>query len=137
ERYRPLVAAADARIHALARGENVPAAVAAPNPVSPEEAKALTPEEELATFTLAEGYAVNLFASERDGVVKPTQFSWDEKGRLYVACSPTYPQTRASANPADYILVLEDTDGDGKADKSWRFADGLTMVQGVEPVNGG
>jgi mono/diheme cytochrome c family protein len=33
--------------------------------------------------------------------------------------------------------VLEDTDGDGKADKSHRFAEGLTMVQGVEPGAGG
>jgi putative membrane-bound dehydrogenase-like protein len=137
ERYRPRIAVADARIHALARGENVPAPVAAPSPVSPEAAKALTPEEELATFTTAEGYAVNLFASERDGVVKPTQFSWDEKGRLYIACSPTYPQSQASARPADFILALQDTDGDGRADKSWKFADGLTMVQGVEPGEGG
>jgi len=102
-----------------------------------ESPKAISPEEQLATFTVAEGYQVNLFASERDGVVKPTQFAWDEKGRLFVACSPTYPQTLASAPPADYILVLEDTDGDGKADKSWRFAEGLTMVQGVEPGAGG
>jgi putative membrane-bound dehydrogenase-like protein len=80
---------------------------------------------------------VNLFASERDGVVKPTQFAWDERGRLYVACSPTYPQTQASAKPSDYILVLEDTDGDGKGDKSWRFAEGLTMVQGIVPGDGG
>jgi mono/diheme cytochrome c family protein len=36
--------------------------------------------------------------------------------------------------PRDYILRLEDTDGDGKADKSVRFAEGLTMVQGVEPL---
>ncbi len=137
ERYRPLVAAADARIQALARGENVSATVTAAQPVSPEEAKALTPEEELATFSMAEGYAVNLFASERDGVVKPTQFSWDEKGRLYVACSPTYPQSQASAKPADYILALQDTDGDGKADQAGKFAEGLTMVQGVEPGEGG
>jgi putative membrane-bound dehydrogenase-like protein len=100
-------------------------------------APALSPDEQLATFTLAEGYQINLFASERDSVVKPIQFSWDEKGRLYVACSPTYPQTLASMPPADYILVLEDTNGDGRADKSWKFAEGLTMVQGVEPGAGG
>jgi hypothetical protein len=70
---------------------------------SPEEAKALSPEEQLATFIPAEGYQVNLFASERDGVVKPTQFSWDEKGR---STSPAhdYPQSLASVPPADHIL---------------------------------
>ncbi len=135
-RHRPLVEAADARIHALARGESVLAPAASATP-APEKQKALSPEEQLATFALADGYEVNLFASERDGVVKPTQFSWDERGRLLVACSPTYPQTLASAKPADYILVLEDSDGDGKADKSFRFAEGLTMVQGVEPSEGG
>lgn len=141
ERHRPLIDAADARIHALARGENVVgrAVPSAPVPksISAEKQNGMTSEEQLATFTLADGYEVNLFASERDGVVKPTQFSWDERGRLLVACSPTYPQTRASAKPADYILVLEDTDGDGKADKSSRFAEGLTMGQGVEPGEGG
>ena len=137
ERHRPLVAAADGRVHALARGEKV-AALVMPQPANAGASpKALTPEEQLATFTVADGYEVSLFASERDGVVKPTQIAWDEKGRLYVACSPTYPQTQASAKRADYILVLEDTNGDGKADKSWRFAEGLTMVQGLEPGDGG
>ncbi|KAB2661741.1 MAG: c-type cytochrome [Verrucomicrobia bacterium] len=138
ERHRPLIEAVETRIQALARGESAPAAApVAPSPAAPVEAPAMTPEEELATFAPAEGYAVNLFASEREGVVKPTQIAWDERGRLYVACSPTYPQTRASAPPADYILRLEDTDGDGKADRVVRFAEGLTMVQGVEPGDGG
>ena len=143
ERHRPLIEAADARIHALARGESLqPGTFDAPKPApsasdTPTPEPAMTPEEEATTFTLADGYQVNLFASERDGVVKPTQFAWDERGRLLVACSPTYPQTRASAKPADYILALADTDGDGKTDKSWRFAEGLTMVQGVEPGAGG
>lgn len=137
ERHRPLVAAADARIHSMARGLSV-TPLRLPEPANAGDSpKALTPEEQLATFTVAEGYEVSLFASERDGVVKPTQIAWDEKGRLYVACSPTYPQTQASAKRADYILVLEDTNGDGKADKSWRFAEGLTMVQGLEPGDGG
>ncbi len=137
ERLNALVLGADDRIAALARGESAPTPVTPEKPANPEEAKALSPEQELATFTAADGYAVNLFASERDGVVKPTQIAWDERGRLYVACSPTYPQPPANSKPADYILVLEDTDGDGVADKSWRFAEGLTMVQGVEPGAGG
>ena len=137
ERHRPLVAAADARIHSMARGLSV-TPLRLPEPANAGASPpAITPKEQLATFTVADGYQINLFASERDGVVKPTQIAWDEKGRLYVACSPTYPQTQASAKRADYILVLEDTDGDGKADKSWRFAEDLTMVQGLEPGDGG
>lgn len=138
ERRRPLIRAADERIAKLAagQGERLEAGgigVAAAGTA----AEALTPEAELDTFTVAEGYQVNLFASERDGVIKPTQISWDERGRLLVACSPTYPQTQASSSPADFILVLEDSDGDGRADRGTRYAEGLTMVQGVEPGAGG
>ncbi|MEA3210524.1 MAG: hypothetical protein QOE70_3581 [Chthoniobacter sp.] len=136
ESYKPLVAELDARIHALARGEKIPPP-AAPPPSAPPEIAQLTPEAELSTFTVADGYEVSLFAAERDGVVKPTQIAWDERGRLYVACSPTYPHILASAKPGDSILLLEDTDGDGRADKTTRFAEGLTMVQGVEPGDGG
>jgi putative membrane-bound dehydrogenase-like protein len=136
ERQLPLVEQADARIHALARGENA-APLILPKLKITEEPKALTPAEQMATFKLADGYQVNLFASEELGVINPTQISWDEKGRLYVACSPGYPQSLASSEPADYILICEDTDADGRADKSWRFAEGLTMVQGVEPGAGG
>lgn len=135
EERKPMIAAMDARIHALAKGEKVddlpkPAPKAATETV-------LTPEQQMAGFTVAEGYEMNLFASETEGVAKPTQFSWDERGRLYVACSPTYPQTVPGVKPSDFILVVEDTNGDGKADKSTRFAEGLTMVQGVEPGAGG
>ncbi len=136
ERYKPLIAEIDTRIHALAKGDKVtfPPLVQQPAPV---ELPVLTPAEQMAKFTVAEGYEINLFASEAEGIAKPTQFAWDERGRLYVACSPTYPQTYAAAKPVDYIIVLEDTNGDGKADKSWRFAEGLTMIQGLEPGAGG
>ncbi|MGI9242638.1 MAG: PVC-type heme-binding CxxCH protein [Verrucomicrobiales bacterium] len=138
ERQLPLVEAADRHIHALALGEDsAPLSIPARQGVGGDSPAALTPDEQLATFTMAPGFAANLFASEEDGVVNPTQFSWDEAGRLYVACSPSYPQSLASAEPSDYILVCEDTDGDGRADKSWKFAENLTMVQGVEPGAGG
>jgi mono/diheme cytochrome c family protein/glucose/arabinose dehydrogenase len=133
EAYRPLVASWDKHIQALARGENSvePAPQAGPN-VGTE--KVMTAAEEQATFKVAEGFVVNLFADESLGVAKPTQMAWDSKGRLYVCCSPTYPQAVPGVKSKDYILRLEDTDGDGKADKSVRFAEGLTMVQGVEPL---
>lgn len=132
---KPMVAAMDARIHALARGEKVEDLPKPESKVVTETV--LTPEQQMAGFTVAEGYEMNLFASETEGVAKPTQFSWDERGRLYVACSPTYPQTVPGVKPSDFILIVEDTNGDGKADKSTRFAEGLTMVQGVEPGAGG
>jgi len=135
ENRKPLIAEWDGKIQALARGEKVSPPPAAAEPVKAPDV--LSPEEQLAGFTIAEGYEINLFAAETEGVIKPTQFSWDEKGRLYVACSSTYPQTIPGAKPSDFILVLQDTDGDGKADKSHRFAEGLTMVQGVEPGDGG
>ena len=133
EKSRLVVESSDERIHLIARGQKV-TLPRLPKQGSEEiSPPALTPDEQLASFTVREGYAVNLFASEREGVVNPTQFSWDEKGRLFVACSPSYPQTRASEVPADYIIVLEDVDRDGRADRSWKFAEGLTMVQGLEP----
>jgi len=133
EAYKPLVTSWDKHIQALARGE--PSAAPAPQagPVVSTE-KVMSAAEEQATFKVAEGFEVNLFADENLGVAKPTQMSWDAKGRLYVCCSPTYPQAVPGVKPRDYILRLEDTDGDGKADKSVRFAEGLTMVQGVEPL---
>ncbi len=139
EQHKPMIAEAEARIHDLALGRTpVPATPVAPlPPAAAIDAGASSPEEELASFSPADMLEVRLFASERDGVVKPTQISWDERGRMYLACSPSYPHTRPGAAPADYILVLEDTDGDGRADKSWRHAEGLKMVQGVEPSEGG
>ncbi len=111
ERQLPLVELADGRIHEIALGGD-PAPLVLPGRAGSggSSPPALTPDEQMATFTLAPGYVVNLFASEEDGVVNPTQFSWDEAGRLYVACSPSYPQSLASAEPSDYILVCEDTD---------------------------
>lgn len=135
ERQLPLVESADQTIYDILSGK--PAKKIAGAPVAPEEKPAITPGEQMEQFTMAEGYEVNLFASEADGVVNPVQIAWDERGRLYVACSPSYPQTLAGAPPQDYIQVLEDTDRDGRADRSWRFAEGLSMVQGVEPAGDG
>lgn len=135
EMLKPRVAELDARIAARVSYQPLPRV--SPQPAAPESAPALSAAEELATLAVEEGLEVNLFADENLGVVKPIQFSWDERGRLYIACSPMYPHLEPGTKPGDYILVCEDTDGDGKADKSWKFADNLTMVQGVEPGDGG
>jgi mono/diheme cytochrome c family protein/glucose/arabinose dehydrogenase len=131
--HRALLAEADARIAAIANGEKAPAPPPAYTP--PTDEKPLTPEEQLATFTVADGYEVTLVASEKDGVVKPVQISWDERGRMLVACSPSYPHLEVGAPPHDFVLMADMKDG--KVSKAWRYADGLTMVNGMEPGDGG
>ena len=99
----------------------------------------LPPEEAIKKFTIADGYEVNLFASEIDfpDLQNPVNFTWDAAGRLWVATMPSYPQYQPPHKPDDKLLVFEDTDGDGKADKQTVFADGLHLPTGFEVGDGG
>jgi putative membrane-bound dehydrogenase-like protein len=90
------------------------------------------PAAELASFKLPPGFQANLFASEKDGVIKPIQIRWDTRGRLWVIQSTTYPQLKPGEEPNDKVLILEDTDGDGVCDKTTVFADGLMIPTGLE-----
>lgn len=82
---------------------------------------------------------VNLFASEEQfpELVNPVQMTWDAKGRLWVAVWPTYPHWKPTEPMNDKILILEDTDGDGQADRCTVFADQLHNPTGFELVPGG
>jgi mono/diheme cytochrome c family protein/glucose/arabinose dehydrogenase len=87
------------------------------------------------SMTVPEGYKVALFASEKEfpNLANPMQLSFDDKGRLWVATMPTYPHYRpGDALPDDKILIYEDTNGDGKADKETVFADKLHLPIGFE-----
>ncbi len=134
-RYRPLIAHADATVHALASRRPAPA----PLPIEPPRADppALSADEEKSRIEVREGFSVNLFADEKLGVVRPLQIRWDERGRLWVVCAPSYPQLQPGERANDYILMLEDTDGDGHADKGTRVAEGFTMPMGLEFGDGG
>ena len=74
------------------------------------------PETERKSFQVADGYEVNLFASEKDGIVKPLQIRWDARGRLWVTCGQSYPQLKPGEKADDSIVILEDADGDGRAE---------------------
>ena len=94
------------------------------------------PASELENFDVLPGYQVNLFASE-PMLANPVHMHWDSKGRLWVSCSWAYPQLKPGEAANDKIIILEDTDGDGAADKSTVFADGLYLPTGIELANGG
>lgn len=94
------------------------------------------PASELENFDLLPGYQANLFASD-PMLANPVHMHWDSRGRLWVACSWTYPQLKPGDVANDKIIILEDTDDDGKADKSTVFADGLYLPTGIEFANGG
>src|SRR5438876_12421113 len=80
------------------------------------------PELERKTFKLPEGFEVNLFAAD-PLLLKPIHMNFDARGRLWLACSENYPQIKPGQKHSDKIIILEDTDGDGKADKTTVFAD--------------
>ncbi len=94
------------------------------------------PASELENFELLDGYQVNLFAAD-PMLANPVHMIWDSRGRLWVACSWAYPQLKPGDVANDKIIILEDTDGDGVADKSTVFADGLYLPTGIELANGG
>ena len=94
------------------------------------------PEIERKSFQIADGFEVNLFAAD-PVLAKPIQMNFDARGRLWVVSSEVYPQILPGQKANDKVLVLEDKDGDGKADKTTIFADGLLIPTGVEPGDGG
>ena len=100
----------------------------------------LSGEAALNKLKVPPGYKIELFASEETfpDLAKPMQMSFDGKGRLWVAVMPSYPHYKpGDAKPDDKLLILEDTNGDGKADKQTVFADGLHLPLGFEITHEG
>ena len=87
---------------------------------------------ELAAFRLADGFEINLFAAEPD-LSKPIHMNFDAAGRLWVVGSSLYPQIQPGEQATDKVYLLEDTDGDGRADQSTVFADNLLIPTGIAP----
>jgi putative heme-binding domain-containing protein len=107
------------------------------------ETEALSPTEEQSKLQVPDGFEIQLFASE-PMINKPINLAFDARGRLWVSSTVEYPYSADKArwsdpqgthvkDSRDAIKILEDTDGDGKADKVTDFADGLNIPTGVLP----
>jgi putative membrane-bound dehydrogenase-like protein len=99
--------------------------------------KPLPPEESLKHLVTPPGFTPNLFASEPN-IFKPTWLAWDERGRVWICETVDYPNELMPENSGrDRVSILEDTDGDGRADKFTVFADKLSIPTGLVLVKGG
>ena len=92
---------------------------------------------ELASFAVDKELQVNLFADESMGIANPVCMRWDARGRLWVLCTWAYPQLKPGVKPNDKLLILEDTNGDAKADEVFTYTDGLNMPTGFALGHGG
>lgn len=99
----------------------------------------LPAEEQLKHFQLADGYEIDLVASEEQfpELVNPIAMNFDSQGRLWVSVMPSYPHWQPKTKLDDKLLILEDYDGDGKTDECKVFAGGLHQPTGFELGHGG
>ena len=100
--------------------------------------KALSPEEELKTIELPEGYRLELVLSERDGLREPANLTFDGNGRMYIAELRTYMQDIDGKNEHDPLGVVsrhESTQRDGKFDRHVLFRDKMRLPRMVLPLD--
>ena len=99
--------------------------------------KPLSPEDSMKLAQVPAGFELSLFASEPD-VVNPIFVNWDHKGRAFVIQTTDYPnELHANNTGNDKIIICEDTDKDGRADKFTTFADKLSIPTSLVFANGG
>lgn len=140
----------DLRVWAIAQGKEVkvedanlppfvPVVTNKPGPLPGGKHVFLGGEEAISKMTVHKGMKVELFASEEQfpELTNPVQMAFDTKGRLWVAVWHSYPHWKPTEPMNDKLLILEDTDGDGKADKSTAFAADLHNPTGFEFWGGG
>jgi putative heme-binding domain-containing protein len=150
EVLRVMTANRDRRVWAVAAGsdleivdDNTPPFIDVitnkPGPLPGGKHVFLSGEESIGKMTIAKGFKVSLVASEEmfPELVDPVQMAFDTKGRLWVAAWESYPHWKPKDEMNDKLLILEDTNGDGRADKCITFADHLHNPTGFEFWNGG
>ena len=145
-----LVADRDRAVWAVAKGGEykpvddglspfIPVVTNKPGPLPGGKHVFLEAEAAISKMTVHAGMKVNLFASEEQfpDLVSPVQMAFDPKGRLWVAAWQTYPHWKPTEPMNDKLLIFEDTNKDGKADKVTTFTDKLHNPTGFEFWGGG
>ena len=103
-----------------------------------EAAPLLPPEKSIKKFKLHPDYQINLYASEVEFPLhSPAAMTFDSQGRLWVGNIPTQPHAKPGVPIKDSVIVLEDTNKDGKADKHTVFYEGLYLPLGLAVTDGG
>ena len=117
----------------------IPVITNKPGPLEGGKHLFLSGQEAIEKMTVHKNMKVELFADETmfPELVKPVQMSFDTKGRLWVACWRTYPHWKPTEKMDDRLLILEDTNGDGRADVCKTFAGDIHNPTGFEFWNGG
>jgi len=116
----------------------VPGSALATDLIGGEAPKLLPPEEAIKKFTLHPDYQINLYASEVDFPLhSPAAMTFDSQGRLWVGNIPTQPHAKPGVPIKDSVIILEDTDRDGEADKHTVFYEGLYLPLGLAVEDGG
>jgi glucose/arabinose dehydrogenase len=146
-KLRKMIQNRERRIWDVAQGKAVPATLDDTSAGSfakvesnvPSPVPFTTPGDEQKSFTLPDGYAINLFASEVEfpDLEDPVSMTFDARGRLWVTTMPSYPMYLPGTKPNDKVLILEDGNEDGTADRCTVFADGLHVPIGIELGDGG
>ena len=104
-----------------------------------DESPPLSPEEALKTFYMPPGYRVELVASE-PLIQEPVAIDWDPDGRLWAVEMPGFMANITGSNehdPIGRVVVLEDTNDDGRMDKRTVFADGLVLARSLKVLDRG
>lgn len=130
--FDQLIEEEEARIRAVLRGAE---GEESPTPQLTSRFAKFT-EQPLPDFSIADDLEVTLWAQNPD-LNKPIHMNFDAQGRLWVASSEAYPMIEVGQSAPDKIIVLADTDADGRADQSTVFAEGLLIPTGVAPGDDG
>jgi putative heme-binding domain-containing protein len=134
--WAPAISTVDRMVGAVARAQDEadrPALVPHGQDRAPNAPR--SPAQAIQAMSVPEGFRVELVAAEPD-IINPVAMTFDERGRTWITESLEYPR-REPGPGRDRVKVLEDTNGDGTADRFTVFAGGLNIPSGIAVGYGG